>query len=140
MSDTWDHYGPKSSAAVNQFTPLIEYVNTSILEKYRDEHLAPMNFKAGVLRFYDPKVSMTIMVNFILFFIFLSSIHFFHILLFHILLFDFDLKQHDRKFKKNCIENRLLKNKFEKLFYAFHFLFFRVPNYSFSYDFFFFFF
>ena len=77
MSDTWDHYGPKSSAAVNQFTPLIEYVNTSILEKYRDEHLAPMNFKAGVLRFYDPKVSMTIMVNFLLFFIFLSSIFFF---------------------------------------------------------------
>ena len=63
MSDTWDHYGPISSAAVNQFTPLVEYVNTSQLEKYRDEHLAPMNFKAGVLRFYDPKVSMTIMVN-----------------------------------------------------------------------------
>ena len=63
MSATWDHYGPTSSAAVNQFTPLVEYVNTSQLEKYRDEHLAPMNFKAGVLRFYDPKVSKTIMVN-----------------------------------------------------------------------------
>ena len=68
MSETWDHYGQKSSAAVDQFTPLLEYVNTSILEKYRDEHLAPMNFKAGVLRFYDPIVSMTIMVRYILIF------------------------------------------------------------------------
>jgi len=42
---------------------LLEYSNTRDFDAFRDQHLAPMNFKAGVLRFYDPTVAKTIVVR-----------------------------------------------------------------------------
>jgi hypothetical protein len=39
------------------------YLNIYYCHCCRDQHLAPMNFKAGVLRFYDPKVAKTVMVR-----------------------------------------------------------------------------
>jgi len=43
--------------------PHIEWVNTVDYEKVWEEHLAAINFRAGVLRFYHPKRSITALVK-----------------------------------------------------------------------------
>ena len=63
MSDNLHNFGPIDTPESAQFRPNIEYLNTSQFEHYRDEHLAAMNFRAGVLRFYNPLTSVTAMVR-----------------------------------------------------------------------------
>ena len=60
-----DNYASCSPSMVtgDASLPIIEWVNTVDYEKVWEEHLAAINFRAGVLRFYHPQRSITALVK-----------------------------------------------------------------------------
>ena len=65
IAATKDSYASCSPSMVtgDASLPHIEWVNTVDYEKVWEEHLAAINFRAGVLRFYHPQRSITALVK-----------------------------------------------------------------------------